>query len=192
MKKSISFILALCMVISLYGITINAADVTIETEDGSASTNVKATYGSPAREDVFCLDVEWGGLEFDYTSQAKEWNTTTHEWETKAPANWALKSTSTDTITITNHSSCAVSVDFNFANDLSCPNVTGEFTKNDDTDLRTITSITNGINLSMDGANESEVDSFVVKFEPNGDIPSTHTENNSIGLITVTLKSDGN
>lgn len=166
---------------------LKSLDNTITAVNGSKSASVKAAYSPTARTDVYCVDIAWGSLEFNYTDAAKEWNTTTHTWDTKAPASWALKDGSSDTISVTNHSSCVVGVTFSFAKDSTCPDITGTLEKNDTADTHTAIADTNGFHIIMPAASGATVDSFAAKFAPGGSLPSTHTSGAAIGTVTVTV-----
>ena len=126
MKKIISLILALVMMMSL-SVTVFAAEYNF-TEPGTATINVTGTYvEGEYSEDIISVDVAWGEMEFTYTDAAEgTWNPATHTYENAGTASWSAKG---NTITVTNHSNVPVNAKFAFAKNEENQDIEGTFDK---------------------------------------------------------------
>lgn len=103
MKKIISLVLALLMIMSL-SISAFAADGV--GNGGTDSAEVKGTYKGTASVTIYSVDISWSGLEFTYNGAYEgEWNPGTHSYDNGTKAGWAE---GTGTITITNHSNTGI------------------------------------------------------------------------------------
>jgi len=101
MKKALSLILALALVLSL--------SVTAFASDLGGSKDVTAKYEKTETEDaIYNVDIAWGDLTFTYSETAeKTWNPDTHTYDTDTTGGWDKTET---TIKVTNHSNVAVDV----------------------------------------------------------------------------------
>lgn len=106
MKKMISVLLVLALSLCM-GITAFAAE--IDTEGGSASTDVKATYVLGGVEaTVYSVDITWGSMEFTYTSAfIGNWNPDTHVYDNSTEEKWTCDEDA-NKITVTNHSNTSI------------------------------------------------------------------------------------
>ena len=112
MKKIISLILALVMIMSLSVTAFAAESNTIETDGSSATINVKGTFeGAESAGTRISVDVAWSGMEFTYSEAEKEWDPSIHDYKNKSGAGW---STNKGTITVKNHSNAIVTATFSF------------------------------------------------------------------------------
>lgn len=172
MKKILSVILTLTMVISLSVSAFAASGITSGETD---SCDVKGTYSSEATVTVYSVDIAWGGMDFTYNGAYDgTWNPETHEYEDATAAGW---SAGNGTITITNHSNTDI---------IATPSYTAKegyesAGMNFSSSALQIATADNGI----DGAAGSAVvDTITVT--PTGSLPAG-TENVTIGTITITI-----
>lgn len=125
MKKLLSLILALAMVMSL-SVTALAAETNNGTENTSIDVNAMYSDGV-STPDVISVNVEWGAMSFTYSvSGTKQWDATKHEYTANSNAAWTA---SGNTVTVTNHSNIAVKAELSFAADSAYNTVTGSFDK---------------------------------------------------------------
>lgn len=103
MKKAISMILALVLVLSM-STTAFAAE----------SGDIKVTYSQPPAQVVTIVDITWGSLEFNYSSgDTKVWNPDTLQYDIipgEGDGTWTPKNENGDTVTVTNHSNTGLEV----------------------------------------------------------------------------------
>lgn len=125
MKKVISLILALALVMSM-SITAFAADTSANVSESgkSATINVSGTYnkGGIAATRV-SVDITWDAMTFTYTGASDgTWDPATHSYTGSSEGGW---STETATITVTNHSNAAITATCSFA--ATATGVVGKF-----------------------------------------------------------------
>lgn len=176
MKKALSLVLALAMIMSL-SITAFANETGVEA--GSYNTEVIGTYveGSDSNGTVFSVDIKWTGMNFTYYAEkGPVWNTNDHTYSEAEPARWE----GTGTITVTNHSNTRISATPVYAKESGYESVEITF----GTDKLTL--------VSADIDNTAVSDTITVT--PGGSLPAISNETNSakIGTITVTIAEDPN
>ena len=107
MKKLISLLLALAMVMSL-SVTVFAAEGDVTgAKAGEYSANVTGSYvpGIESTGTVFSVDISWTAMSFTYhAEQAPVWDATNHKYSESTPAKWEGEGT----ITVTNHSNAKI------------------------------------------------------------------------------------
>ena len=110
MKKFFAILLAAVMLCtSVFCVPVFAADAV--NDAGNSNQDVDVTVDHTFTE-VYAVDIEWGSLEFTYSTTYNGWNKTTHEYETSY-GEWTAETTKT--ITVTNHSNKKVTVQTAYA-----------------------------------------------------------------------------
>lgn len=172
MKKIISLILALVMVMSL-SVTAFAAEGV--TNGGTDTADVKGTYSSTATVTVYSVDIAWEGLNFTYNGAFEgTWNPKTHEYENATVAGWAAGN---GTITVTNHSNTEITAtpSYNAKDGFESTGM------NFNNAVLKVATADNGV----DGAAGSAV-TGTITVTPTGSLPEG-TEDATIGTITITI-----
>lgn len=178
MKKILSLVLALVMIMSL-SVTAFAAETSANvTESGkSATINVKGTYSAGGTgSDVVSVGISWGAMEFTYTSAGTKWDPTQHKTVTTTVAGWTA---SGNDITVTNHSNVGITASFSFASDVS--GVGGKFynAATDGTEKASVSLARAEENSALDSVKDTVY--FVIN---EGTIDKSYT---TLGTITVTI-----
>ena len=176
MKKLISLLLALAMIMSL---SITAFADETDVTAGSYNTDVTGTYveGNDSNGTVFSVDIKWTGMNFTYYAEkGPVWNTEDHTYSAAEPARWE----GTGTITVTNHSNTRISATPAYTKETGYETVEIEFDK----DKLTL--------VSADIDNTAVTNTIIVT--PGGSLPAISNDTNSakIGTITVTIAEDPN
>ena len=123
MKKTISFLLALVLVLTM---STTAFAATIESSPDSQDIDVNAKYvGGVSVPTRYSVDVTWGAMEFTYTvSGTKTWDPETHTYTASTQSAWTAGG---NTITVTNHSNTDITASFAFSALTAYDTVTGSF-----------------------------------------------------------------
>lgn len=172
MKKIISLILALALVMSL-SVTAFAAEGI--TNGGTDTSDVKGTYSSTATVTVYSVDITWEGLSFTYNGEFEgTWNPETHEYENGTAAGWAAGN---GTITVTNHSNTAITATPSYTAKDGFESAGMNFS----VAALEVATADNGV----DGAAGSAV-TGTITVTPSGSLPEG-TADATIGTITITI-----
>lgn len=167
MKKMIAATLALTLSMSM-------GNLVYAVEDKSA--DIKATYqaGKESTDTVYSVDVNWGSLEYTYSSGVtKSWDPTTLKYkETSGTSSWTCQE-GADQITVTNNSNADITASLAYAKTDS--NITGTFT-NSKIGLK-----------SAVGTNVGESPSATTTLSLKGALSDTTAEKKEIGNVTVTI-----
>lgn len=167
MKKMIAATLALTLSMSM-------GNLVYAVEDKSA--DIKATYqaGKESTDTVYSVDVNWGSLEYTYSSGVtKSWDPTTLKYkETSGTSSWTCQE-GADQITVTNNSNADITASLAYAKTDS--NITGTFT-NSKIGLK-----------SAEGTNVGESPSATTTLSLKGALSDTTAEKKEIGNVTVTI-----
>lgn len=167
MKKMIAATLALTLSMSM-------GNLVYAVEDKSA--DIKATYqaGNESTDTVYSVDVNWGSLEYTYSSGVtKSWDPTTLKYkETSGTSSWTCQE-GADQITVTNNSNADITASLAYGETDS--NITGTFT-NSKIELK-----------SAEGTNVGESPSKTTTLSLKGALSDTTAEKKKIGNVTVTI-----
>lgn len=167
MKKMIAATLALTLSMSM-------GNLVYAVEDKSA--DIKATYqaGNESTDTVYSVDVNWGSLEYTYSSGVtKSWDPTTLKYkETSGTSSWTCQE-GVDQITVTNNSNADITASLTYGKTDS--NITGTFT-NSKIELK-----------SAEGTNVGESPSETTTLSLKGALSDTTAEKKKIGNVTVTI-----
>lgn len=167
MKKMIAATLALTLSMSM-------GNLVYAVEDKSA--DIKATYqaGKESTDTVYSVDVNWGSLEYTYSSGVtKSWDPTTLKYkETSGTSSWTCQE-GADQITVTNNSNADITASLAYGKTDS--NITGTFT-NSKIGLK-----------SAEGTNVGESPSETTTLSLKGALSDTTAEKKEIGNVTVTI-----
>lgn len=167
MKKIIAATLALTLSMSM-GNFVYATD--------NNSADIKATYqaGKENTATVYSVDVEWGSLEYTYSSGVtKSWDPTTLKYkEASGTSSWTCQD-GADQITVTNNSNADITASLAYAKTDS--NITGTFS-NSKIGLK-----------SAEGTNVGESPSGTTTLSLKGALSDTTAEKQEIGNVTVTI-----
>ena len=168
MKKLISLILALALVMSMSAVVFAEDQTNVGVGDYTADvtgTYVAGTTGGT----IFSVDIAWAGMSFTYhAEQQPVWNVETHTYSEVVAAYWEGEGT----ITVTNHSNAKISA-------------TPTYTKNTGFESANMSFSTSKLNLaSAADTNAAVVGTITVT--PSGSLPA-NTEDTTIGTITVTI-----
>lgn len=176
MKKLFAILLAAVMLCtSVFCVPTFAADISAA---GSDDQNVNVTVDHTFVE-VYAVDIEWGSLEFTYSTTYNGWNKTTHEYD-NVTGNW---DTASKTITVTNHSNKDVTVKTVYApdNQKQVAGVTVSVTGDSVAD--TAITLDAGVESSPSTADNTTITVGVSGTPENRRADSTVT----VGAITVTI-----
>ena len=168
MKKLISLILALALVMSMSAVVFAEDQSNVGVGDYTADvtgTYVAGTTGGT----IFSVDIAWAGMSFTYhAEQQPVWNVETHTYSEAVAAYWEGEGT----ITVTNHSNAKISA-------------TPTYTKNTGFESANMSFSTTELKLaSAADTNAAVVGTITVT--PSGSLPA-NTEDATIGTITIAI-----
>lgn len=173
MKKIISLILAMVMVLSL-SVTVFAAELDNDTKQEEIDVSAKYVDGVSGGT-VYSVDLNWGAMEFTYTvSGSSVWNPDTHTYDTTTSDTWTA---SGNEITITNHSNAAIKATFAFSALDAYKDVTGSFSAAE-------LNLPSAEGKATDAAELTATTALTLA----GELPSTATTMTKIGAITVVIQ----
>ena len=183
MKKSISLLLALILILSMSTIVF-AAD--IEEDNGTKSGEVTASYkAGKTGGTVISVVIAWDGLNFVYNGESqRKWDPVNHVYTGEdIPNGWE---SSNGTITITNDSNTFLEASFSYVPEsgfgdagvvLNVPNIDG-------TRYAYIGNAANEMGDNGKGVPQTTTFSVV----PTGVLSDAATTSTKIGTITITIK----
>lgn len=175
MKKVISLLLALAIVMSLSVTAFAAEGDATDVGAGEYSTNVTGSYvaGTEASGTVFSVDISWTAMSFTYHAEkAPVWDAENHEYSESTPAYWEGEGK----ITVTNHSNTKITAKPEYTPGENYGNADMVFSS----DLLRVASAENG---------SAQIGTITVTPDPNGYLPKMDAAA-TIGSITVTIAQD--
>lgn len=172
MKKTISILLTLVLMLSL-SVTAFAANAT--TAPTTDRADINATYVAGAAGGVvFSVDIEWSAMNFTYQAAGQPvWDPETHSYSEAIPEKWE----GSGTVTITNHSNTALDVTPSYAMDSGYEATELNFTVDGEA--------VNGAVIVESAADTNEAVEKVITVTPKGKLASD--ANGKIGTVTVTV-----
>lgn len=180
MKKFLNITLAIAMILTMGSVTAFAATTHIGPDPGSSSGDVYGVYEAGSGIDtIYSVDVEWESLEFTYTpASAGTWDPATHTYTGgSALAGW---SSTTNKITVTNHSNTAVVVGFKY-NPTENIYITGSFSGTG------ITSNSANLPSAVGLATNDATLTVTAELTLTGTLSSSNTQLKKLGYVRVTI-----
>ena len=181
MKKIISLILALTLILSM-SITAFATETNsgkLEANNASQTINVTGTFnaGGAAATKV-SVNITWDEMSFTYTGASQgEWNPNDHAYTGSTAGGW---STETATIVVVNHSNTGVTATLSFTS--AVEGVIGAFTENSMTENDNVLELQTAF-----GTDYNSAPSATAEFGISG---AAITESKTLGTITVAIATN--
>ena len=177
MKKLLLVLLSLAL---LSALTLTAFAATLNKTTTSDTKDVTATYNPGGTLTVYSVDIAWGSMSFEYTdASAGTWDPATHTYSGSTPAAWA---STTNTITVTNHSNAGVSVKLDYTPAADYTGITGTFQNAAE---ETVTAL----NLATaEGTTPATAPGATATLNLSGELPES-ASSVTVGSVTVTLNN---
>lgn len=191
MRKLFTIVLALILAMGLTTSAFaedNKATVNGDTLNTPITIGVTGSYaGTDSKKEVYSVDVEWGAMQFQYkTGGSSEWNPETHKYETHTgePV-WTANG---NTVTVTNHSSLPVDVEFSFVKNVDMDadsTYTGKFTEPNDenTEIKTVQ-----LARATAGTEQSNAPNKIAALKLDGTFSDAHKDEMSTNLGKIVVK----
>lgn len=176
MKKFLAAVTATAM---LCAMPVSAADVSVGNDSTTAELKVKYTEGS--QKDSYAATIEWGSMEFTYSTAGKTWNTETLTWDTdtNATAGWSAGTAEkAGNIIISNRSSKGIKAVIGFTANDNVDGVTGITVNNSPI-------VTEGYSIAAAKTGEATTETYTIL--PTGTYTKTGEDAVTVGKITITL-----
>ncbi len=180
MKKLFAILLAVALVAAL-SVTAMAADNAGASLEGESSKVVKGIYAAGADVDQYKVAITWGDMQFTYAAAQRVWDTDNYEWDTTQAAGWSVVEGKTNTITVVNHSSEAITATFTWTAAANFTGVGANFTDNAGAALTG-----NALSVGSAATNNAAV-TEVAKFMPTGTLDASVSSLTDLGSITVAI-----
>lgn len=175
MKQIFTLALTFLLIFSL--VTVTAfAEPTINTQNGTATKDVTASYISGAGGSVtlYSVDITWDSMAFTYREgSGPTWNPEDHTYSSGGAGGW---SNSGNTITVTNHSNAQVTANLDYASETGYEGISGSFGNKSTMNLATAERTT-----------VEEAPTDTAELSLTGTLNRTVTAPTKIGTITVTI-----
>lgn len=175
MKKLVSLILALALVMSLATVAFADAETVTSVPGTKESIPVKAKYvEAETTPTVYSVDITWGALQFTCTHSGNhDWNPADHSYTDNTVTEWTGDG---NTVKVTNHSNAKVNTTFAFAALEAYNGITGSFDKTGAQELA----------AGVEGGYENAAN-VTATLTLEGELASEVTDFTQVGTVTVTL-----
>lgn len=191
MRKVFTIVLALILAMGLSTSSFAATSPQTITslEDGAKTVDIDVTgtyVGSNSTREVYSVDVEWGAMSFTYSDGSSTiWNPKTHTYETLSNVGWTADG---NTVTVTNHSSLPVDVEFSFVKNVDMDadsTYTGKFTEPNDenTEIKTVQ-----LARATAGTEQSNAPNKIAALKLDGTFSEAHKDEMSTNLGKIVVK----
>lgn len=191
MRKVFTIVLALilAMGLSTSSFAVTSPQTITNLEDGAKTVEIGVTgtyVGSNSTREVYSVDVEWGAMSFTYSDGSSTiWNPKTHTYETLSNVGWTADG---NTVTVTNHSSLPVNVEFSFVKDDDMDadsTYTGKFTEPNDenTEIKTVQ-----LARAAEETEQSNAPNKIAALKLEGTFSETHKDEMSTNLGKIVVK----
>ncbi len=191
MRKVFTIVLALILAMGLSTSSFAATSPQTITnlEDGAQTVEIGVTgtyVGSNSTREVYSVDVEWGAMSFTYSDGSSTiWNPKTHTYETLSNVGWTADG---NTVTVTNHSSLPVNVEFSFEKNVymdADSTYTGKFTEpnNENTEIKTVQ-----LARATAGTEQSNAPNKIAALKLEGTFSDAHKDEMSTNLGEIVVK----
>lgn len=151
----------------------------LENGEQSVDIEVTGTYvGDQSTLEVYSVDVKWGEMSFTYNQgESSVWDPKTHIYDTSATKGWNARG---NTVTVTNHSSKAVDVEFLFEKNSNIDSATSTFNGSFDV---TTTNLPTAVGTDVDNAPQVVA---TLNFD-EGTLAPEYASGVKLGTVTVKL-----
>ena len=191
MRKVFTIVLALilAMGLSTSAFAVTSPQTITNLEDGAKTVEIGVTgtyVGSNSTREVYSVDVEWGAMSFTYSDGSSTiWNPKTHTYETLSNVGWTADG---NTVTVTNHSSLPVDVEFSFVKNVDMDTdstYTGKFTDPNDenTEIKTVQ-----LARATVGTEQNNAPNKIAALKLEGTFSEAHKDELSTNLGKIVVK----
>lgn len=178
MKKIATVVLALIFAMSLSTAAF-AGEQTITAVPGDTSFDVMGSYNAGTTTDKYSVDVEWGEMKFTYNeANSTVWDEASHEYKVTQAAGWSCADKA-NIVTVTNHSSKAVNVEFLFEKNADIDSNTSTYTGTFD---NSTANLAPAVGTTVENAPKA-----AATLSLDGTLAPEYTSGIKLGTVTVKL-----
>lgn len=179
MKKIATVVLALIFAMSLSTAAF-AGEQTITAVPGDTSFDVMGSYNAGGTvTDKYSVDVEWGAMTFTYNAaDTTVWDEASHEYKVTQAEGWSCADKA-NIVTVTNHSSKAVDVEFLFEKNADIDSNTSTYTGTFDNSTANLAA---AVGTTVENAPKA-----AATLSLDGTLAPEYTSGIKLGTVTVKL-----